>query len=195
MTKFRVSLALAAALILSACYPTVTSHPVGTTVGIKNDPALAGTWKTVPQPGDKGYAAYFHFLTRGADGYIAIVVPASGRASDTMIATVSTARFGSFGFLNAKLAEADGQVAPGQPPGTVPVLYRFGPKGTLSLFLPDDAAVKAAIRAHKIAGDAGKKTGDDVTITADARTLDKFLASPAGQALFTKPFGVMRKVD
>ncbi|MEI9995669.1 MAG: hypothetical protein WDM91_13825 [Rhizomicrobium sp.] len=194
MTGLRTALALCAALILAGCYPPTTSRPVGTTAGLRNDPALTGTWRTLPLADDRG-GTYFHFLPEGDDRFVVAVVPAHGEAGDLVVATVSSARYGRFGFLNARLLETAGKRESEQPPGTVPILYRFDAKGVLSLAMMDEDATKAAIRAHKIAGSAGKAGTDDATITADSRTLDKFLSSPAGQALFAKPFGVMKKVD
>jgi hypothetical protein len=194
MTKLHAALMLCLGLALSACFPPTTSHPIGTTVGIKNDAVLEGTWKTLPQPGGRG-DGYYHFLPQAGGGFVVVVVPAHGPASDLIVATVSTARFGAFGFMNAKLANSDGRPVPGGPSGTTPLLYRFGPGGTLSLCIIDSDATKAAIRAHKIAGDAGKAdSDDDAVITADPETLDRFFQSPAGHALFMKRWIVMRKV-
>jgi len=42
-------LAAAAALLLAACYPPITTHPVGTTATLANDPALAHNDGRVPR--------------------------------------------------------------------------------------------------------------------------------------------------
>jgi hypothetical protein len=194
MNRIRATLAFGLVLLLAACYPPVTMRPVGSTAGIRNDAALAGTWRTLPHDDDKG-GGYFHFLPRKDGGYLVIAVPEAGSESeDVLIAMVTSARFApGFGYLNAVLSDPRGIRLPDNPPGTVPVLYRFDAKGTLSLYLPDEKATKAAIRAHRIAGDTGKSDTDDAKITADAKALDAFFRSPEGQALFTKPFAMMRR--
>jgi hypothetical protein len=100
---------------------------------------------------------------------------------------VTTARFGSFGFMNVKLVAANGKPMDGQPDGTIPVLYRIDAKGHLILCLPDEDATKAAINAGTIKGTITDSGKGDATITADGATLDKFLTSPAGQKLYSKP--------
>jgi len=186
MSRFPAILALAAALILSACYPPVTSHQVGTTVGIKNDPAVVGVWRA---PGDKEHRpTYLHFLPR-LEGPMAVLMVEGGPQpdGDWNEVSVTTARFGTFGFMNARLISGNGKSIEDQPEGTIPLLYRFGAKGRLLLYLPDETATKAAIKAGKIKGTITDNGKGDAVITADGAALDKFLASPAGQALYIKP--------
>lgn len=196
MKTFAPILAALAALVLSACYPPTTTHPVGTTIGIKNDPLLDGTWKAEPEPDStSGKFYYYHFLTAKNESILAVLVPSAGAANDLMLFRLTTARFGKFGIMNARLEagpESDGSE---QPPGSVPVLYRVDAKGKLTLYLLDEDATKEAIRAGRIAGDAGKAGTDDAVISADAPTLDKFFQSRTGQGLFKKPFAVLTKVN
>jgi hypothetical protein len=195
MTKFRAALGLAAALILSACYPPTTSHPVGTTAGLKLDTALTGTWRGVD---DDGKPSYFHFLAP-SDGTQSVVIAEAGpKAEDWNYVTLTTAKLGANRFMNARMTIANGKPegadAPA-PPGTVPVLYRIDAKGVMTLSMMDETAVKAAIRAGKIKGTIEQGDMGDAVITAEPAALDKFLATPAGLALFVKPFFTVKKVE
>lgn len=193
MTRFKAALALIATLTLAACYPPVTTHPIGTTAGLKPDPALSGTWRGTDAEGRPGYV---HFLKRGDEGRtMAVLVPAQGTGGDVIIAVFSSVRFGSFGYLNVRLAEANGADAKDQPPGTVPVLYRIDGKGTLTLAMMDEKSVKADVAAHTLKGTIEKGETGDVTITEEPAALDKFMASPAALKLFAKPFYTLRKVE
>ena len=195
MKAFPAALALAAALILSACYPPTTSHPAGGATATTPDPALLGLWKgrRPDSGGERG--AYFHFLAR-LDGTITAVMVQTGREpdGDYAVFTLTTVKLGANRFMNATLLSSDGKPEDG-PHGTVPVLYRIDAKGTLTLFLMDEAATKAAIKAGKIKGTVESGPYGDAVITAEPAVLDKFLQSPAGLALFDKPFFAMKKVE
>ena len=196
MKTFGLILAAAAALALSACFPPTTSHPVGTTIGLKNDPLLAGTWKADPAPDEKdGKFFYYHFLP-GKDGTIlAALAPSNGEPSDLILVRLTTVRVGAVGFMNARLLPGPDGDSSGEPPGTIPVLYRLDAKGRLLLFTPNEDAVKEAIKAGKIAGTTGETSSGDAVITADGPALDKFILSPAGRALFSNPIGVLTKLE
>jgi hypothetical protein len=192
MTRSRIALALAlaAALALSACYDT-TTHPLGTTAGIKRDPALIGTWKGVSADGKPGY---FHFLAQ-TDGSITVLIVGDDKVSnDWNVATVTTTMLGANHLMNARLVEGDGKPITDQPPGTVPVLYRIDAKGTLTVALPQSEAVRAAIKAGKIKGRIEAGAYGDTTITADPRTLDVFFARPDVDKLFAEPFFTLHRV-
>jgi hypothetical protein len=194
MRRLSATAALATTLVLSACYPPVTSHPVGTTVGAKVDPAVVGVWRA---PGDKEHRpTYLHILPR-LDGPMAVIMVEGGPQPDgdwNEIA-VTTARFGAYGFMNVRLISANGKPVDDQPGGTIPVLYRFDAKGDLMLCLPDEDATKAAIKAGKIKGTVTDNGKGDATITADGAALDRFLTSRAGQALYNKPFSIFTRVE
>lgn len=193
MRSIRFMLAALAVLVLGACYPPTTSHPIGTTVGLKRDPSLMGLWKAQPDPGQQRF--YYYDLLSTKDGAIfAILVPDQGEASDVMMFKLTTARVGDFGFMNVRVMKDSEHETPDQPKGSVPVLYRFDAKGRLVIFLLDGEATDSAILAHKIAGMVGKEVTDDQVITADGAALDKFFRSRAGQALFRKPFAILTRV-
>jgi hypothetical protein len=191
MIQIGRAFALIAVLALAACYPPVTRTPVGTTAGLKPDMALAGTWKGVDSDGKPGY---FHFLVQ-ADGSMTAVIVASGpKAEDWNAATLTTARVGANRIMNARLLSSNGKNE-NAPPGTVPVLYRIDQKGTLTLAMMDEPAVKRAIADGKIKGTIEKGEFGDVTITGDAKTIDALFASPDIAHLFAKPFFTLHKVD
>jgi hypothetical protein len=178
---------------LAGCYVPTTTHPVGTTVGLKSDSALLGMWKAEPDPDN--HRSYYYDLLNAKDGAIfAVLVPDRGDASDVMMFKFSSARMGNFGFLNVRVMTDPAHEATDQPAGTVPALYRFEANGRLKIFLPNEDALKDAIRAHKIAGTADASGSGDVVVTAEGAVLDKFFRSPAGLALFKKPFAVLTRV-
>jgi hypothetical protein len=194
MTKFRVALALFTALLLSACYPPTTSHPLGGTAATTPDPALLGVWKGAPRSaGERG--VYFHFLGR-LDGTITAIMVQTGNQPDGDYAVfkLTTVKLGANRFMNATPLSSDGKPDDGLH-GTVPVLYRIDAKGALTLCLMDEAATKAAIRAGKIKGTIGQGDDGDAVITADPAALDKFMQSPAALALFAKPSTTLKKVE
>jgi len=194
MPYLRVLLLAAAMVALAACYPPVTSHPVGTTVGFKSDPALLGLWKSQPDP-DNHRSYYYHLLDAKDGAMLAVLVPDRGEASDVMMFKLKAARFGNnFGYLNVRAMMDPEHESRDQPSGFVPVLYRVERNGTLNIFMMDEDRTKNAIRAHKIAGTIGTAETDDAVITADGAALDKLFRSPAGLALFEKPFATLTKV-
>ena len=57
------------------------------------------------------------------------------------------------------------------------------------------AQYQAAVKANEIAGTVDPGEDGDVHITANAKALDKFLASPRGAALFSKPLVTMTRQE
>lgn len=188
------TLAALAVLVLAACFPRTTSRPVGTTIGFKSDPALEGLWQTQPDP-DSHKFLYYHLLNKKDGTMFAVVVPDRGGDFDVAILKLTTVRLGNFGYLNARWMMDPKHELPDQSPGTIPVLYRFGAKGELEIYIPDEGATDDAIRAHKIAGKVDSSGTDHTAfITADGPALDKFFRSAAGRALYKKPFAVLTRV-
>jgi hypothetical protein len=193
--SIRLALLALAALALAACYPPTTKNPVGTTIGLKNDPLLLGSWKSAPQSGGKeNEFFYFHFLPAKDGTMLAVLVPHGGSASDLMLVKVTTVRLGAAGILNARLVPGPDSDSSQQPPGSIPILYRLDGRGRMLLFMLDEDATKKAIHAGKIAGTTGKADTDDAVITADGPALDRFFRSPAGLALFKSPFETLTKM-
>ena len=190
MKHLGIALVLAAAVALSACYDT-TTHPLGTTAGIKPDPALTGTWRGVNSDGKPGY---FHFLPQ-TDGSITVVIVEDGTGSnDWNVATITTTKLGPNRLMNARLVEGDGKPVTDQPAGTVPVLYRIDAQGTLTLALPHEETLRAAVKAGRIKGHNADGAYGDVTLTADPKTLDAFFAAPDTAKLFSEPFYTLHRV-
>lgn len=189
MTRISTAAALCAALTLAACYPPTTSHPVGVA---SPDAALTGTWRGT---NDDGKPGYIHFLRKEDGSFTALLVETGAKAEDWNVVTLTTAKLGASRFMNATMLSNDGKPEDGAPRGTVPVLYRIDAKGQLTLAMMDEDAVKAAIKAGKIKGTVGDGTLGDATITADTSVLDNFLQTPAGLALFDKPFFTLNKAD
>lgn len=193
MPYLRLLFMAAAMLALAACYPPTTSHPIGTTIGFKSDPSILGVWKAQPDP-DNHKSYYYHLLNAKDGAMFAVLVPDQGEASDVIMLRLKAARFGKFGILNVRVMMDPEHDTPDQPPGTLPILYRLEANGTLKIFGLDEDATKVAIAAHKIAGTVANGGSGDVVITADGATLDKFFRSPAGLALFKKPFAILTRV-
>ncbi|MDE2134289.1 MAG: hypothetical protein KGJ49_06780 [Alphaproteobacteria bacterium] len=196
----RIALAIACTLVLAGCLPVTSKTPVGTTAGLGADEALLGTWVGHGEDQkDKG-AAYFHFL-RGkdsADGAISalMVMTGPGKSDDGWMSfTVRTATLGANRYMNAVQTGQDGKPADDQlKNANLPMLYRFGKNRTLTLYWFDEDKVKEAIAAGKIAGTVEAGNFGDVKITADAATLDAFMATPEAAKLF-KVFIALKRVE
>lgn len=189
-------LAAAAMLLLAACYPPTTTHPVGTTAGLSNDAALQGLWRG-KMHNDEGRDVYFHFLPQG-DGTITVVMVQSGSEpdGDWSVASITTATLGTNHFMNAQLLYSDGNASDDDNPrGAVPLLYRLDGPNKIALFLMDEDATKAAIKSHDIAGTVEPGQFGDATITALPKDLDAFMASRKGVALFGERFATLTKIE
>jgi hypothetical protein len=189
-------LAAAVMLLLAACYPPTTTHPVGTTAGLSNDAALTGLWRG-QMHNDESHDVYFHFLPQ-SDGTIIAVMVQSGSEpdGDWSVASITTAMLGTNRFMNAQLLY-DGVKAEekGTAHNNVPLLYRMDGPNRIALFLMDEDAAKAAIQAHDISGTVESGQFGDATITAGSKDLDAFMASRKGVALFGERFATLTKIE
>ena len=189
-------IAAAAMLLLTACFPPTTTHPVGIGAGLVNDPALTGLWRGRMQ-NDEEREVYFHFLP-ATDGTITVVMVQAGTEpdGDWTVAAITTATLGTNHFMNAQLQFSDGKADDEDAArGTVPLLYRFEGANKLVLYLMDEDATKAAIQAHQISGTVEQGQFGDATITASPKELDAFLASRKGVALFRERFATLTKME
>ena len=203
---------LGLAILAGACLPVTTKTPVGSTVGFKPDQGLFGVWR--------GYATnsnahvYLTIFKGASDGEtVAVLVSAPAKAGDDGFVSVydlKTATLGGHRFLSARGLDFSGctksnrceaEVLPKD--ATVPLLYRIVGR-TLALYLLDNEATAAAIRSGAVRGsvepDLRDKDGKiivhgDVKLTDDGATLDRFIQSASGLALFKSPFLELRKVD
>jgi len=195
MRIWAMTVAIAAALLTCSCLPVTTNSPVGSTVGFKPDPALYGVWRD--ENHEKDSSGFISFLRdeADADGMTAVLVTPSSSGGEWQVFQLKTASLGGRSFMNAREEFVDGKPAhDGLAGQDIPVLYRV--KGrTLTLLLLDEKKTAAAIRSGAIAGTIEPGEYGDVHITADAASLDKFMQSDAGAALFSAPILVMKKID
>ena len=188
MTFARIAAALGLALILAGCLPVTTKTPVGSTTGLGTDTALYGTWIGHTPDGDA--SPIFHFLARDDESMTVILVtpPHGTDKGDWSVYGVRASKLGANRFLNVQEISSNGK-PPGSdaPNGTFPLLYRTAADGSVTLYLMDEKLAAGAIKTGKIAGEVEPGENGDVHITADAKTLDAFMQTRAGLALFAKP--------
>jgi hypothetical protein len=180
---------------VAACPPVTSKTPVGSTVAAAPDPGLAGVWKG-KTAGSK-VDSYFTLFPED-DGTISAVVVTPPLGTDKGgwgVFSVQTVVLGPNHFMNVQEMSDEGKPATGNlADSTTPLLYRLNGDGALVLYLIDETAAKNAIKAGKIAGTIGQGEYGDVALTAPAADLDAYMASPAGRALFIKPFVLLRRV-
>ncbi|HEY5336965.1 MAG TPA: hypothetical protein VIJ85_02080 [Rhizomicrobium sp.] len=181
-----------------SCLPPATTHPIGSTAGLRNDPAFTGLWRAKAENADDGDRdLYLHFLP-APDGTITVVMVKDGTKQDGgwSIASITTAALGANHFINAQLTFSDGKmVDPAEASGTTPLLYRFDGPNHAAMFFLDEDATKAAIKAGWIKGTVEEGQFGDAKITADPKSLDAFMASKRGVALFGERFITMTKME
>ena len=195
MKAMRFALLAAAALFVAACLPVTTKNPVGTTAGFKQDPALVGLWKAEPDK-DNDKPGYLAFLNAEEDGAMTALMIAPGKdAGDWSTYKLELAKLGANHLMNAW-----GVLNNGRPTGEdeakadIPLLYRLGRDDKLTLYLLDEDATRAAIKAGKIKGEIEPGDTGDAHITAEPKELDAFFATQEGAALFVKPLIVLDRV-
>src|SRR5215831_16275766 len=182
MRALRNAAAICAALLISACLPVTTKTPIGATVGFKADPTLYGVWRDQNRgEADEGFIS---FLKDEKEGMTAVIVSPRRDGGDWQVFQLKTASVGGHTFMNAREILVNGKKADDGLAGqNIPVLYRV--KGrTLTLVLLDEKKTEAAIKTGALAGTIEPGECGDVHITADAASLDKFVQSDAGVALF-----------
>jgi hypothetical protein len=188
-----------AGLAATACLPVTSKAPVGTTVGLGPDPALAGAWKAAPTADDKG-PTYLHFLA-GADGGMTVLIVSHAHdkgGSGWSEYRVTAATLNGHHYLNALAVRENGQ-SPSEAEATrnTPLLYTLSADGkTLSLYLIDEDAAKAAIKAGDLQGTVEPGNFGDVVLTAAPDKLDAFFARDEALRLFgNKPLVVLERLD
>jgi len=196
MTIVRAGLALIVAALVAACLPVSTRVPAGTTVGFKPDPVLLGTWKGRGE-NDKN-PAYIHFIGNDDGRMTAILVspPRKQSLGEWSAYSLRVANLGANHIVNAQEMSDNGKPSEGAAADqNMLLLYRVAKSGKLTLYMMDDKAVAAAIRAGEIAGEVEPGQDGDVHITADAAALDSFLKTPRAAALFSKPLVTLTRVE
>jgi hypothetical protein len=194
----------AVALMAAACLPVTTKTPVGTTVGLAADPALVGTWRVVPKKDaaatDEEGPGYLHFVLDGG-GHLTALAISPGKPTDKgtghgswSVFAATAAALGSRHYLNVHETFEDGKQAKLDDMQNIPLLYTID-DGTLTLYLIDEKAAKAAIAAGRIDGTVESGDFGDVVLTASADKLDAFLATDEGAGLFTEKLIVAERVE
>jgi len=199
MKFMRFAVLATATLFVAACLPVTTKNPVGTTVGFKADPALVGLWRAEPDKSNKDddKTGFIAFLNAEEDGTMTglMIAPAKG-TGDWGSYRLKPTTLGANHYLNAWPVMNNDRVAePDEAKSDFLLLYRFGKDGRLMLYLLNEDATRAAIKAAKIKGEIEQASSGDVHITAEPKELDAFFASKQGAALFVKPFAVMHRVN
>lgn len=196
MKTVHLVLVLCVAFIASACLPVSTKSPIGTTQGFVPDSSLMGTWKGVT-PGEK-VASWFHFIP-GREGTVMAVVVTPSNDEDQGgwgAFALQTVKLGGNYFMNAQEVSDNGTVATDKTAqNTTPLLYKISDDGKLTLYMLDEKAVAAEIKAGKIAGTVEPGQDGDVSITAEPDDLDALFQTPEGIALFSKKFAVLTPVS
>ena len=199
VTPARILLALAAALVLSACLPVTSKTPLGTTTKPVPDLALKGMWRG--QNDKQDAPGFIGFIKNEDDTMTAVMVSPEEGANDGdwEAFSLKVVTLGGKHYMTARetfvkdkpvdQADASDQL------GNIILLYRVEGK-TLKLYLADEKKTAALIKAGKLHGTVSDDTSSpDVALTSDGAELDKFFASPAAAALFEKPTITMTKVD
>ena len=188
-----------AGLLATACLPVTSTSPIGSSAGLGPDPALAGAWKTAPQADETG-PTYLHFLADAKDGMTVLIVSHARGKGDSGWSEyrVTAATLNGHHYLNALAVQDDGKpVSDASATRNMPLLYTLSADGkTLSLYLIDEAAAKAAIKAGKLDGTIEPGDFGDVVLTAAPDKLDVFFARDDAAALFDKkPLVVLERLD
>jgi hypothetical protein len=191
------AVALCCTVLLAACFPPVTAHPLGGSAA-RSDASLAGLWKArMTEASDENNKAYFHFVPK-KDGTMLVLIVSASKTDDgdVMGAMTTSAMLGSNRYLNAKLVSFEGKEAEEDegPDGTIPVMVKRNGRH-MTLYLMNEDTTKAAIKAGRIKGEIEPGSMGDARITADQPALDQFMASPEGAGLFTEKFAELTKVD
>jgi hypothetical protein len=184
---------LGLAALLAACLPVTSKHPVGSTVGLKSDPALIGLWKGHGGERD-AKDGYFAFLGQ-PDGTMSVLMFSPAEDDGWESLSAQTATLGGLHVMNARMLAKNG--VPETDSGAednIVLAYRIeGSKLTLSLL--DEKKVADAIQSAKLEGTIARGGSGDVHITAEPQALDAFFASREGAALFGETLVTMKKVD
>ena len=181
-------------LILTACLPVSTISPLGTTVSPAPAPLLTGMWRG--RLGTSASPAYIAIYP-AHDGLRKIVVlgpPNSSEDGGLMVFEARAAMLGGNTYLDTRDVDDD-RKTPEAKLAHVPVLYKTSADGHLALYLIDEKVARMSIEKGAIAGTVEPGEFGDVRITADPATLDRFFASSAGRALFTRPLGILQRVN
>lgn len=185
-----------AILMVAACLPVTSKVPVGSTAAFKPDPALLGTWKASDPDGDS--PGYLHFIGNEDGTMTALLVtpPQKENLGEWSAYTLRVAALGANHIVNAQEVIANGKPAEGPlAQDNMLLLYRPTGRGTITLYIMDDKAAAAAIKAGAIAGEVDPGENGDVRITAVEPALDNFMRTPQAAKLFSKALVSLTRVE
>jgi hypothetical protein len=192
MKLARLAALLCVALCAAACLPVTTAVPVGSTVGLTPDPALAGIWKGHGQKLTD--ILYLSFFPKDDGTITALALKPDGTDGGWASYSIQTTTLGAYKFMNAREVSSDGKPADGAEAQKVfPLLYRVNGDGALVIYLLDEKRAASAIKSGKIAGTIDPGDDGDIKITASGADLDAFMQTPDGRALFVKPLAIFKR--
>lgn len=187
MHAIRIATIFLAGLLVMACLPVITTHPIGTTVPPAPDSQLTGIWSG--KTADDETTSYFTFLPED-DGTITAIIVNPGKKGDKggwSVFALTTATLNTKHYMNARALFEDNKAATGEDATRIiPLAYHMNADGRLILTLIDEDAAKTAVKTGRIEGKIGKGNTGDVTITASPKNLDAFFATDDGAALFSQ---------
>ena len=195
MKSTRVLAAFLCAM-LAGCLPVTTKTPVGTTTGLGTDPALYGTWRGVPPDKKTEGDVTIHFVKLKDGTLSALQVFTEPKHDDDGWESyaVQTSTLAGQHYLNVMWTSENGKPVDTSAKDAIFPL-RYTVKGrTLTLYILDEDKVKAAVQSGRIAGTIESGDAGDVTLTADAKTLDAFFAAP-GIAQYYNVYLVLKKTE
>jgi hypothetical protein len=193
MKTIRFAAIALAALFVAACLPVTTKNPIGASTGVKAGPELAGIWKG--HGDDDESDGYIAFLNNGDETMTAIVFSPDDKNGEWETYRLEAASLGDSHYMNARAVLKDGKPVTGEEASAIfPLLYRVD-NGTLTLWLMDEKAAKAAIGSGKIQGTIDPGDLGDVHITAEPAALDAFFGSKEGAALFSQKLLTLHRAN
>jgi hypothetical protein len=168
--------AIAAALVLSACFTVSKNAPTGT--GPINDERLVGAWRGVDADDGKEADAFLHFQKPEDDKPLRLVWVED---RSYQVYDVTTMVIGGKNVFAAKLLtplEKTGEI----PDGFYLGFYEFKSPGEARFWLLDAEKVGKLIDSGKVKGVKPPNKYDMATLTGSPAELARFLASADAQA-------------
>lgn len=201
--------------VLPACTEIVTKYPIGVSADPQQDTRLLGGWRVV-RWGDEAEPPGWQMSPADSPSYLFVEPNGEGILRATFIGPTTIAghqqadgarlfrivigRIGTHGVLNAQARWIHDWVVDPERTSSryFPLLYQFGPEGTLRLFSPGEFAVNKEIEQGRLGADKdpGGGFGDAaiLQINSDRQTLDRVFADDA-PALFTHLLATLEPID
>ncbi len=169
--------AIAAAVLLSACFTISKNLPAGT--GPINDDRLVGAWRGVDGDSGTDADAFLHFQKPDDNAPLRLVWVED---RNYQVYEVRTMQIGGKNVFAAKLLtpldKTDGEI----PEGYYLGFYEFKSPGEVKFWLLDADKVGKLIESGKVKGVKPPRSYDITTLTGSPTELARFLASADGDA-------------